>query len=159
MIDLEQLREAERCYTPPARFGKVLVERGFLTPRELWNGVKYQVEEIVRSLLLYTAGRLYFFEGDLQPDNVVRLALPTRRLVAEGLQRSDELQKFLRVLDGERVELVATAGARAAGRARASAPSSTGSARSAASARSASASASSPRPRRARCSSCASWGR
>ena len=111
VIDLEQLREAERCYAPPARFGKVLVERGFLTPRELWNGVKYQVEEIVRSLLLYKAGRLYFFEGDLQPDNVVRLALPTRRLVAEGLQRSDELQKFLRVLEGERVELVATVGA------------------------------------------------
>jgi hypothetical protein len=111
VIDLEQLREAERCYAPPARFGKVLVERGFLTPRELWNGVKYQVEEIVRSLLLYRAGRLYFFEGDLQPDNVVRLALPTRRLVAEGLQRSEELQKFLRVLEGERVELVATPGA------------------------------------------------
>lgn len=111
VIDLDQLREAERCYSPPARFGKVLVERGFLTPRELWNGVKYQVEEIVRSLLLYRAGRIYFFEGDLQPDNVVRLALPTRRLVAEGLQRSEELQKFLRVLEGDRVELVANPGA------------------------------------------------
>jgi len=108
VIDLDQLREAERCYAPPARFGKVLVERGFLTPRELWNGVKYQVEEIVRSLLLYRAGRIYFFEGDIQPDNVVRLALPTRRLVEEGLQRSEELQKFLRVLEGERVELVVT---------------------------------------------------
>ena len=38
VLSLDQLREAERCFTPPARFGKVLVERGFLTPRELWKG-------------------------------------------------------------------------------------------------------------------------
>ncbi|MDH3687637.1 MAG: DUF4388 domain-containing protein, partial [Myxococcales bacterium] len=80
VISLEQLRDAERCFQPPARFGKVLVERGFLTPRELWNGVKYQVEEIVRSLFAYSAGTAHFFDGDVQPDNVVRLALPTRRL-------------------------------------------------------------------------------
>jgi hypothetical protein len=106
VLNLEQLREAERCFAPPTRFGKVLVERGFLTPRELWNGVKYQVEEIVRSLLLYRAGRVRFWEGEAQPDNVVRLALPTRRLVAEGVQRGEELRKFLRVLEGDRVELL-----------------------------------------------------
>jgi hypothetical protein len=110
VLSLEQLREAERCFAPPARFGKVLVERGFLTPRELWNGVKYQVEEIVRSLLLYRAGRVCFYEGDVQPDNVVRLALPTRRLVAEGVQRGEELRKFLKVLESDRVELSATKG-------------------------------------------------
>jgi hypothetical protein len=107
VLNLEQLREAERCFAPPMRFGKVLVERGFLTPRELWNGVKYQVEEIVRSLLLYRAGRFAFYEGEMQPDNVVRLALPTRRLVAEGVQRGEELRKFLKVLESERVELAA----------------------------------------------------
>jgi hypothetical protein len=113
VLNLEQLREAERCFAPPTRFGKVLVERGFLTPRELWNGVKYQVEEIVRSLLLYRAGRVAFREGEAQPDNVVRLALPTRRLVAEGVQRGEELRKFLRVLEGDRVELVPAAASEA----------------------------------------------
>jgi hypothetical protein len=105
VISLEQLRDAERCFEPPARFGKVLVERGFLTPRELWNGVKYQVEEIVRSLFAYSAGTVHFFDGDVQPDNVVRLALPTRRLVEEGVQRAEELRKFLTVLDSPRVRL------------------------------------------------------
>ena len=105
VLRLEQLREAERCFSPGARFGKVLVERGFLTPRELWNGVKYQVEEIVRSLFAYGAGRVAFFEGDVQPDNVVRLALPTRRLVSEGVQRANELARFLSVLEGPRVGL------------------------------------------------------
>jgi hypothetical protein len=111
VIDLEQLRETERCYQPPGRFGKVLVERGFLTPRELWNGVKYQVEEIVRSLFAYPGGVMCFWPGEVQPDNVVRLSLETRRLVAEGLQRRDELRKFLAVLEDPRVQLATAGGA------------------------------------------------
>jgi hypothetical protein len=110
VLTLDQLREAERRFTPPARFGKVLVEHGFLTPRELWNGVKYQVEEIVRSLFAMPAGTVWFWEGELQPDNVVRLSLETRRLVAEGIQRSEELKKFLSVLDDPCVRLARTPG-------------------------------------------------
>lgn len=110
VISLEQLREAEQRHAPPDRFGKALVERGFLTPRELWNGVKYQVEEIVRSLFAMPSGTVWFWEGEHQPDNVVRLSLETRRLVAEGIQRSQELEKFLSVLDDPCVRLARTAG-------------------------------------------------
>jgi len=110
VIRLEQLREAEQHFTPPERFGKVLVEHGFLTPRELWHGVKYQVEEVVRSLFAYTEGRFYFWEGDIQPDNVVRLSLPTHRLVSEGVQRRDELLKFLAMLEDPRVHLAVVPG-------------------------------------------------
>jgi hypothetical protein len=111
VISLEQLREAERRFSPPTRFGKVLVERGFLTPRELWTGVKYQVEEIVRSLFSYPAGELLFWEGEIQPDNVVRLSLDTSRLISEGIQRRDELRKFLSVLEDPRVQLATIEGA------------------------------------------------
>jgi len=110
VISLEQLREAERCFSPPTRFGKVLVERGFLTPRELWTGVKYQVEEIVRSLFSYPAGELLFWEGEIQPDNVVRLSLDTSCLISEGIQRRDELRKFLSVLEDPRVQLATVEG-------------------------------------------------
>jgi hypothetical protein len=110
VITLEQLREAERRFSPPDRFGKALVERGFLTPRELWHGVRYQVEEIVRSVFSYGAGLVVVFEGELQPDNVVRLSLPTRRLVAEGIQRRDELMRFLAMLQDPHVALAAVGG-------------------------------------------------
>ena len=56
-ISAEQLLEAERVYQPPAPFGRFLVELGFLSPRELWDGVKAQVEEIVRSLFAFGAGQ------------------------------------------------------------------------------------------------------
>ncbi len=112
-IDVGQLREARRSYSPPVLFGKILVERGFLTPRDLWNAVKVQVEEIVRSLFSYDVGNVLFFEGEVKPDNVVRLALPTRRLVAEGLRRRDELLRFLAHVESPRVELEAVEAAAA----------------------------------------------
>ncbi len=55
-LTLEQLRDAERGYRRGERFGKALVERGMLTPRELWAGLQRQVEEIVRSLFSHSSG-------------------------------------------------------------------------------------------------------
>jgi hypothetical protein len=115
VITPEQFREAKQAYSPHAKFGRVLVERGFLSPRELWAGVKAQVEEIVRSLFSYGAGQVLFWEGEVRPDNVVRLSLPTRKLIAEGLRRRDELLKFLAWLEDPRVKLEAVPGFELAG--------------------------------------------
>jgi hypothetical protein len=119
VISPEQFREAKQAYTPTAKFGRILVERGFLSPRELWAGVKAQIEEIVRSLFSYGAGQVLFWEGEVRPDNVVRLSLPTRKLIAEGLRRRDELLKFLAWLEDPRVKLEALPGFDLAGSERA----------------------------------------
>lgn len=99
VLSQDQHREAKRFYNPPQHFGKVLVERGFLTPRDLWNGVRAQVEEIVRTLFSYGAGMVMVWEGEVRPDNVMRLSLPTGRLIEEGLRRRDELLKLLAWLE------------------------------------------------------------
>ncbi|HEX9814283.1 MAG TPA: DUF4388 domain-containing protein [Myxococcota bacterium] len=104
-ITPEQFAEAIKAYTPSSQFGKILVERGFLTSRDLWGGVKLQVEEIVRSLFSYGAGSVLFWEGEVRPDNVVRLSLPTRRLIAQGLKRRDDLLRFVAVLEAPRVRV------------------------------------------------------
>jgi hypothetical protein len=105
MLTPDQFRSATSNYKPGVRFGKTLVELGFLSPRELWTGVRMQVEEIVRSLFSYTAGQVRFCEGAFSPDNVVRLALPMQRLVSEGLARREELQAFLEYLKKPEVVL------------------------------------------------------
>ena len=104
-IDTDQLAVAESHYHPGTRFGKIVVEQGILTPRDLWNGVKTQVEEIVRSLFTYSAGWIHFWEGEIEPDNVVRLSLPTNRLIGEGLERRDELLRFMAVLEDGRTRI------------------------------------------------------
>lgn len=104
-IDAAALALAEDRYHPQTRFGKVIVEQGILTPRDLWNGVKTQVEEIVRSLFSYSAGWIHFWEGEIEPDNVVRLSLPTNRLIGEGLEKRDELLRFLAVLEDSRTRI------------------------------------------------------
>ena len=68
LIDQDQLELAESRYHPETRFGKIVVELGVLTPRDLWSGVKFQVEEIVRSLFTYTAGWINFWEGEIEPE-------------------------------------------------------------------------------------------
>ena len=105
LLDQAQLELAERRYHPMTRFGKVVVELGMLTPRDLWSGVKNQVEEIVRSLFSYTGGWIHFWEGEVEPDNVVRLSLPTNRLIEEGLDRRDELLRFLASLEDPRCRI------------------------------------------------------
>ena len=107
-ITSDQFDEARKAYTPASQFGKILVERGFLTSRELWAGVKLQVEEIVRSLFSYAAGSVLFWEGEVRPDNVVRLSLPTRRLIAQGLKRRDNLLRFVALLETPRVRIETT---------------------------------------------------
>jgi hypothetical protein len=111
-ISLEQLRDAERGFRRGQRFGKALVERGLLSPRELWTGLQRQVEEIVRSLFSYPVGVAYFWDGEVQPDNVVRLSLPTKRLVEEGVRWREELRRFVAALADPRVRIEAIAARR-----------------------------------------------
>ena len=112
MLSREQLEAAERRFQRATRFGKILVELGYLTPRDLWDGVKTQVEDIVRSLFSYTAGWIHFWEGEIEPDNTVRLSLPTQRLIDEGLARRDELLRFIAQLEDPRTRIRALAAAR-----------------------------------------------
>ena len=111
VLSAEDHASASAAYRPPGQFGRFLVERGVLSPRELWDGVKNQVEDIVRSLFAFGAGQVFFWEGEVRPDNVVRLALPTGRLIEQGLEHRDELLVFLAQLEDSRVRLEAVAGA------------------------------------------------
>ena len=106
VVDAGAQRDAAAAYSPPGHYGRFLIERGILTPRALWEGVKRQVEDIVRSLFVLGSGRVYFWEGDVRPDNVVRLALPTGRLIEEGLWHREELLVFLARLEDPGLRLV-----------------------------------------------------
>lgn len=71
------------------RLGAVLVELGYLDPRGLYWGVKYQVREIINSLFQLRDGRYEFEEGEVHPE-VITLDLSTANIIYEGISRVED---------------------------------------------------------------------
>ena len=69
------------------RLGVLLVERGLLSPREVYEAICRQVEAIVWSLFEWRTGTAEFEPGEAGED-VVQVKLPVRRVVFEGLKRA-----------------------------------------------------------------------
>lgn len=86
-ITQAQLDEAALAITPENKLGKILVDKGWISPKELFLGVRRQVEEIVWSLFDWPA-RYVFYEGFADPESVIALNLETHKLIVEGIRRS-----------------------------------------------------------------------
>lgn len=89
-ITMEQLKQAEAQMDSKTRFGGILLRNKFITPKDLWWGVKYQLEEIIYSIFSFTDGSFIFIEGDFLPPDLTRLSLNTQNLLMEGFRRMDE---------------------------------------------------------------------
>ena len=77
--------------TTGKRLGAVLVEIGFLTPKGLFEGLKYQVLEILYSLFLWKEGRYRFAAGEL-PRQVIPLEIELVTLLTEAIKRIEQDQ-------------------------------------------------------------------
>jgi curved DNA-binding protein CbpA len=71
------------------RQGAILVELGYLTPKELFWGVKYQVKEIIYSLFQFEDAEYEFVEGEIPTQEVITLKMSMGNLVYEGVKRID----------------------------------------------------------------------
>lgn len=89
-ISAEQANSAYSQSAPGRRQGKVLVEMGLITPRQLWWAVKNQVLDIVYSLFAWHDGRFAFHEGAAIPDEKIQLQVSAANLIMEGMRRIDE---------------------------------------------------------------------
>ncbi|MCE5194528.1 MAG: DnaJ domain-containing protein [Nitrospiraceae bacterium] len=69
------------------RQGAILVELGYLTAKDLFWGVKYQVKEIIHSLFLLEEGECEFIEGEVPKDEVITLQMSMGKLIYEGVKR------------------------------------------------------------------------
>jgi hypothetical protein len=94
LITEEQNAESARRIDPETRHGKVLVRLGYLTTEQLWWAVKNQVLEIVYDLFHWGTGYFEFVEGPIEAREKITLAVPTTKIVMEGIRRLDEWNKF-----------------------------------------------------------------
>lgn len=94
----EQWEFAEKKMSSDTRFGSVLLKNELISPKNLWWGVKYQIEEIVYSMFGIVKGNFFFVEGAIPEKDLVRFSLNTQRMLMEGYRRLDEwkliTQKF-----------------------------------------------------------------
>jgi hypothetical protein len=90
-ITQEQYEESKRRVTPQLRHGKLLVQMGAISPKDLWWGVKNQVLEIMYSLFTWKDGEFSFFDSaeDLAQERIV-LQINTSSVIMEGIRRLDE---------------------------------------------------------------------
>jgi tetratricopeptide (TPR) repeat protein len=94
-ITVEQYdKSVELLKTTKKRQGMILVELGYLTPKELFWGVKYQVREIIYSMFRIEEGDYEFIEGNLPSDEVITLKMSMSSLIYDGVKRIDSWTKI-----------------------------------------------------------------
>jgi hypothetical protein len=94
MITRGQLERALKIHQHSAglkKIGAIFVENGFVSPKDLFNGVKMQVRGIIHSLFLLTDGP-YNFEERL-PADVIPLQINMEELLREVLQQMKQGMK------------------------------------------------------------------
>ena len=90
-ITQAQYDESKRRVTPQLRHGKILVQMGAISPKDLWWGVKNQVLEIMYSLFGWKDGEFAFYDhsDELAHERIV-LQINTSSVIMEGIRRLDE---------------------------------------------------------------------
>ncbi|HVG25580.1 MAG TPA: DUF4388 domain-containing protein [Thermoanaerobaculia bacterium] len=90
-ITNEQYEESKRRVTPQLRHGKLLVQMGAISPKDLWWGVKNQVLEIIYSIIGWKDGEFAFYDSteELAQERIV-LQINTSSVIMEGIRRLDE---------------------------------------------------------------------
>lgn len=91
-----QYEESKKRITPGTRHGKVLIQMGILSPKDLWWSVKHQVLEIIYALFSWHEGSFMFFEvrEDEAPSERIVLELNTSSVIMEGIRRIDESERI-----------------------------------------------------------------
>ena len=91
-INREQFEESRRRVTPQMRHGKVLVQMGAISPKDLWWSVKNQVLEIIYSLFTWKEGHFRFDQSTemISTEQRIVLQMSSSSIIMEGVRRLDE---------------------------------------------------------------------
>jgi curved DNA-binding protein CbpA len=94
-ITVEQYdKSVEILKAAKKRLGAILVELGYLTPKDLFWGVKYQVKEIIHSMFLLEDAQYEFREGHIPTQEVITLKMSMGNLIYEGVKKIDNWTKI-----------------------------------------------------------------
>ncbi len=87
-ITLEEYNQSSRLLQKTGdRLGKVLVELGYLTPKELFWAVQHQMEEIILALFTLEEGKYEFKERPHPSEEMITLQLSAANLIYRGMKK------------------------------------------------------------------------
>lgn len=89
---LETMRERERSQK---RYGVLLIERGLLSPSEVYRAIRKQIEAIVWSLFYWQEGSVIFSIGEFREPDSVRIQLPMRQVILQGIKRAPDAKSLV----------------------------------------------------------------
>jgi len=101
-ITVEEYDASIKAISKGKRQGKVLVEMGALSPKDLWEGVQFQVREVVYSIFQWEDGQFHFEESSLPEKERITVDLDIRDLIIVGIRRVDAGGAEARVAFGPR---------------------------------------------------------
>ena len=100
-ITQAQYEESRQRVTAQLRHGKLLVQMGAISPKDLWWGVKNQALEIIYSLFAWKGGFFSFGDAvdELANERIV-LSINTSSVIMEGIRRLDESARIREKITG-----------------------------------------------------------
>jgi Domain of unknown function (DUF4388) len=96
MITKDQYNQSVALLTAKKRQGRILVEIGAITPRQLWDGVQNQIRHIVNSLFNWDEGVFFFSEGDLPSQENITADMGIIELIVDGIRQIQNVKSLHR---------------------------------------------------------------
>src|SRR5688572_7343698 len=88
-ITVEEYDTSIKAISRGKRQGKALIEMGALSPKDLWEGVQFQVKEIVYSIFNWDEGTFHFEESSLPEKERITVDLDIGEMLLSGIRRVD----------------------------------------------------------------------
>ena len=82
------------------RLGEVLIEQGTLSPAQVYEAIREHVENIVWSLFSWEEGDVTFQLGDPELTDVVRIQIPLRQVILQGVKRAANAKSLVHRMGG-----------------------------------------------------------
>lgn len=81
----ETMAERERTNK---KYGQLLIEKGTLSPAEIYQAIRQQIEAVVWSLFYWQDGGVMFCIGDFREPEAIKIQLPMRQVILQGIKQA-----------------------------------------------------------------------
>ncbi|MCB1009430.1 MAG: DUF4388 domain-containing protein [Acidobacteria bacterium] len=82
------------------RLGEILIEQAVLTPAQVYQAIREQIESIVWSLFSWEEGTVGFVIGDRPVEEIVRIQIPLRQVIVRGVKRASNAKTLVARMGG-----------------------------------------------------------